>query len=48
VLYDAVRSWRDSRRRIWGKAQATILALVALGFTWFAFAANLLHFSSNY
>lgn len=48
VLYNAVQSWRDKRRRFWGKAQATILALVALGFTWFAFAGNLLHFSSKY
>ena len=48
VLYNAVQSWRDKHKRIWGKAQATILALVALGFTWFAFAGNLLHFSSNY
>jgi len=48
VLYNAVRTWRDGRKRIWSKAQATIFVLVTLGFVWFAFAGNLLHFSSSY
>ena len=48
VLYNAIHAWMSKRSRIWGKLQATILALACLGFLWFAFAGNLLHFSSNY
>ncbi len=48
VLYNAIQSWRSREKRIWSKLQATILALACLGFIWFAFAGNLLHFSSNY
>jgi hypothetical protein len=48
VLVNAVVSWLSKRRRIWGKLQATIMALACLGFLWFAFASNLFHFSSNY
>ena len=48
VFYNAIRSWRNREKRIWGKLQATIFVLVCLGFLWFAFAGNLLHFSSNY
>ncbi|HEX6729839.1 MAG TPA: serine hydrolase domain-containing protein [Pyrinomonadaceae bacterium] len=47
VLLNAVQSW-TSKRRIWGKLQATVLLLASLGFLWFAFAGNLLRFSSNY
>jgi CubicO group peptidase (beta-lactamase class C family) len=48
VLYNAIQSWRNHEKRIWSKLQATIFALVCLGFVWFAFVGNLLHFSSNY
>ena len=48
VLYNAIRSWRNRQKRIWGKLQASLFVLVCLGFLWFAFAGNLLHFSSNY
>jgi CubicO group peptidase (beta-lactamase class C family) len=48
VLYDAIQSWRNREKRIWGKLQATLFVLVCLGFLWFALAGNLLHFSSNY
>jgi hypothetical protein len=48
VLYNAVQSWRNREKRIWGKLQATLFVLACLGFLWFAFAGNLLHFSSNY
>ncbi|MEK6303314.1 MAG: serine hydrolase domain-containing protein [Acidobacteriota bacterium] len=48
VLYSAVQSWRNREKRIWGKLQATLFVLVCLGFLWFAFAGNLLHFSSSY
>ncbi|MBA2703643.1 MAG: hypothetical protein H0U60_07305 [Blastocatellia bacterium] len=48
VLFNAIRTWTNKRNRIWGKLQATIFVLACLGFLWFAFAGNLLHFSSNY
>lgn len=48
VLYNAIQSWRNREKRIWGKLQATLFVLACLGFLWFAFAGNLLHFSSNY
>jgi CubicO group peptidase (beta-lactamase class C family) len=48
VLYNAIQTLRNREKRIWGKLQATLFVLVCLGFLWFAFAGNLLHFSSNY
>jgi CubicO group peptidase (beta-lactamase class C family) len=48
VLINAVRAWIGPRRSIWGKLQATIMLLACLGVLWFAFAGNLLRFSSNY
>jgi len=48
VLYNAIQSWRNREKRIWGKLQATLFVLVCVGFLWFAFAGNLLHFSSSY
>jgi hypothetical protein len=48
VLYNAIRSWMSPQKRIWGKLQATLLALACLGFLWFAFVGNLLHFTSHY
>jgi CubicO group peptidase (beta-lactamase class C family) len=48
VLYNAIQSWRNREKRIWGKLQATLFVLVCLGFLWFTFAGNLLHFNSNY
>ncbi len=48
VIFNAIQSWRNREKRIWGKLQATLFVLACLGFLWFAFAGNLLHFSSNY
>jgi hypothetical protein len=48
VLYHAVHAWMSKSYRIWGKLQATLLALACLGFLWFAFVGNLLVFSSSY
>ncbi len=48
VLYNAIQSWRNREQRIWGKLQATLFVLACLGFLWFAFAGNLLRFSSSY
>jgi CubicO group peptidase (beta-lactamase class C family) len=47
VLYNAVHYWLV-KRRFWVKIQATLLVLACLGFLWFVFAGNLLHFSSKY
>ena len=47
VLYNAIHYWLV-KRRIWAKVQATLLLLACLGFLWFVFAGNLLHFSSKY
>ena len=35
VLYNAVLTWRNRGKRIWGKLQATLFVLVCLGFLWF-------------
>jgi hypothetical protein len=48
VLFNAIQSWRNRENRIWGKLQATLFVIVCMGFLWFAFAGNLLHFSSTY
>jgi hypothetical protein len=48
VLLNAIYSWLSSKKRIWGKLQATLMVLACLGFLWFAFVGNLFHFSSNY
>lgn len=48
VLYNAFLTWRNREMRIWSKLQATLFVLLCLGFLWFAFAGNLLHFTSNY
>jgi hypothetical protein len=48
VLVNAVLTWKGQHRRIWGKLGATIMLLACLGVLWFAFAGNLLHFSSTY
>ena len=48
VLANAVLAWISKGRSIWGKLQATIMLLACLGVLWFAFAGNLLRFSSTY
>ena len=48
VLVNAVLAWISKGRSIWGKLQATIMLLACLGVLWFAFAGNLLRFSSTY
>ena len=48
ALGNAALAWISKRRSIWGKLQATIMLLACLGVLWFAFAGNLLHFSSTY
>ena len=48
VLVNAALTWFGKRWSIWMKLQATILLLASLGVLWFAFAGNLLRFSSTY
>ena len=48
VFFNAIYAWISSRYRIWGKLQATVFALVCLGFLWFVFAGHLLYFNSNF
>jgi CubicO group peptidase (beta-lactamase class C family) len=48
LLLNAVAAWISKNRRIWGKLSATIMLLACLGLLWFAFAGNLLRFSSTY
>ena len=47
VIYNAANAWM-SKRRIWGKLQATLLVLACFGLLWFAFVTNLFIFRSNY
>jgi hypothetical protein len=47
VLFNAVFTWIN-RRGFWVKLQATVMLLACVGMLWFAFAGNLLHFTSNY
>ena len=48
ALINAGLAWIGKRRSIWGKLSATIMLLACLGVLWFAFAGNLLRFSSTY
>jgi hypothetical protein len=48
VLINGFLTWTNKRWSIWMKLQATILILASFGVLWFAFAGNLLHFSSTY
>ena len=48
VLLNAIQAWTSKRKRIWIKLQATIFVLACLGFLWFAFAGNLLRYTSHY
>jgi CubicO group peptidase (beta-lactamase class C family) len=47
VLFNAVFTWIN-RRGFWVKLQAALMLLACVGVLWFAFAGNLLRFSSNY
>ena len=48
VFYNAIQTWWNREKRMWGKLQATFFMMACLGFLWFTFAGNLLHFTSNY
>ena len=48
VIFNAVQTWTNKQRGIWGKLQATVFVLACFGFLWFVFAGNLLSFASNF
>lgn len=48
VFYNAIHTWMSKNFRIWGKLQATIFALAALGVLWLVYAGNLLSFTSTF
>jgi fluoride ion exporter CrcB/FEX len=48
ALANAFLTWTSKRRRIWSKLGATLMLLACIGMLWFAFAGNLLRFSSTY
>jgi CubicO group peptidase (beta-lactamase class C family) len=48
VLFNALLTWGSKRRSLWIKLQATLMLLACIGVLWFAFAGNLLRFSSSY
>lgn len=48
VFYNAVHTWMSKSFRIWGKLQATIFAIAALGVLWLVYAGNLLSFTSTF
>jgi hypothetical protein len=48
ALYNAWHSWRDSQRWIWARLSDVVIALACVGFTWFIFAWDLLHWSLKY
>ena len=48
ALVNAFIAWTGKRWSIWVKLQATIMLLACFGLLWFAWAGNLLHFSSTY
>jgi CubicO group peptidase (beta-lactamase class C family) len=48
AVYSAFRSWREQARWLWSKVGDTVLALACVGFVWFVFTWNMLHWSLRY
>ncbi len=48
VLFSTVRSWQDRQYWLWSKLGDSLTALACLGFVWFVFAWNMLHWSLKY
>lgn len=48
VLYNMIQSWKRPQQWFWSKLGDTALVLACLGFTWFVFTWNLLHWSLKY
>ena len=48
ALYNAFRSWQEPERWFWSKLGDSLIAVACLGFVWFIFTWNLLHWSLRY
>ncbi|MBV9574092.1 MAG: hypothetical protein JOY93_08560 [Acidobacteriales bacterium] len=48
VLINLAGSWTDPRRSIWSKLGDALIALACLGFVFFVFNWNMLHWSLNF
>lgn len=48
ALYSALQSWRQQGRWLWSRLGDTLIALACLGFVWFVFTWNMLHWSLRY
>lgn len=48
AIYNLVRSWQESGRWLWSKVGDTLIGLACLGFVWFVYAWNMLHWSLRY
>ena len=48
ALYNAVRAWQEKGRWLWSKVAETLIGLACLGFVWFVYAWNMLHWSLKY
>jgi len=48
AVLNAIRSWQESQRWLWGCVAETLLALACVGAVWFVFTWNMLHWSLKY
>jgi CubicO group peptidase (beta-lactamase class C family) len=48
AVYNAIRSWQDSQRWLWGRIAESLIALGCVGAVWFVFTWNMLHWSLKY
>lgn len=48
VLINLARSWTDQQRGLWSKLGDALIALACLGFVWFVFTWNMLHWSLSF
>ena len=48
VLYNAIRSWKDSQRWLWSRIGDAVIALACVGVIWFIFTWNMLNWSLRY
>lgn len=48
VLVNLVWSWTDKQRGLWSKIGDTLIALACVGFVWFVFTWNMLHWSLSF
>lgn len=48
VLVHLVRSWADRQRGLWSKIGDALIALACVGFVWFVFTWNMLHWNLRF